>query len=611
MVEGNQTVGVCDSCGTQQTLPRLDDDRKANLYDRANYFRRSNDFDKAASIYEQILNEDTTDAEAYWSLVLCRYGIEYVEDPVSHKRIPTVHRMQYTSILADGDYKSAMEYADLSQRGIYEEEARAIDHIQKGILAVSQKEEPFDVFICYKETDENGRRTQDSVDAQELYYELKDQGFKVFFSRITLEDKLGVDYEPYIFAALNSAKVMVVVGSKPEYFEAVWVKNEWSRFLDLIRRGEKKLLIPACKGVNPYDLPDELSHLQSQDMTKLGFVQDLVRGIKKVVRVDEPAPVRQAAAPVAPVAGGNVNALLKRAQLFLEEGDYDSADEKCESVLDIDPENAQAYVYKLLAQLQLRQESDLVRSGEELEHYPAFKNAVRFADPAMKERLQGYSDEVKARMVEARRREEERLAEERRREEERQQKMRAEQAKRDALNRIKNERNNLVNRRTSLQSARNSLIEKKHKLETSMKNAPNPVTVRILGVITLLWQIVTASMYFVAFIAADEYGNPNTGIIVLWVLMCIVYFVLFGILATRMRRAFGLTFVNLPTFGIFGFIYTIINLIRAGSYRGRVMKEIQQVDAKLAKVEEELEVANQKVIEVELRITNFHSTYQG
>ena len=68
--EQGATVGVCDSCGTKQTLPRLDDDRKANLYDRANHFRRNNDFDKAMGIYEQILNEDGTDAETYWSLVI-------------------------------------------------------------------------------------------------------------------------------------------------------------------------------------------------------------------------------------------------------------------------------------------------------------------------------------------------------------------------------------------------------------------------------------------------------------------------------------------------------------------------------------------------------------
>ena len=80
-INNNETVSTCEYCGTKQTLPKLDDERKANLYDRANHFRRNNEFDKAMGIYEQILNDDNTDAESYWSIVLCRYGIEYVEDP--------------------------------------------------------------------------------------------------------------------------------------------------------------------------------------------------------------------------------------------------------------------------------------------------------------------------------------------------------------------------------------------------------------------------------------------------------------------------------------------------------------------------------------------------
>lgn len=273
------TVAVCDSCGTKQTLPKLDDDRRSNLYDRANHFRRNNEYDKAMGIYEQILNEDKTDAEAYWSLVLCRYGIEYVEDPATHKRVPTVNRAQFTSIFDDDNYKSALHYADAAQREIYESEAKAINEIQKGILAISQKEQPFDVFICYKETDSSGRRTQDSVLANDLYHQLTQEGFKVFFSRITLEDKLGTAYEPYIFAALNSAKVMVVLGTKPEYFNAVWVKNEWSRYLALIKNGAKKVLIPAYRDMDPYDLPEEFSHLQAQDMSKLGFMQQTRPGL--------------------------------------------------------------------------------------------------------------------------------------------------------------------------------------------------------------------------------------------------------------------------------------------------------------------------------------------
>ncbi len=347
-INGGETVVTCEYCGTQQTLPKLDDDRRANLYDRANHFRRNNEFDKAMGIYEQILNEDNTDAEAYWSIVLCRYGIEYVEDPSSHKRVPTVNRAQFTSVFDDDNYKSALQYADSYQRSIYEEEAKAINEIQKGILAISQKEEPFDVFICYKETDNNGRRTPDSVLANDLYHQLIQEGFKVFFSRITLEDKLGSAYEPYIFAALNSSKVMVVLGTRPEYFKAVWVRNEWSRYLSLIKQGQKKMLIPAYKDMDPYDLPDEFSHLQAQDMSKLGFMQDLIRGIKKILQTDEP---KATVVKETVVTTGNTNTapLLKRAFMFLEDGDWESADEYCEKVLDIDPENAQAYVGKLCA----------------------------------------------------------------------------------------------------------------------------------------------------------------------------------------------------------------------------------------------------------------------
>lgn len=342
-----KTVCTCEYCGTEQTLPRLDSDKKANLYDRANHFRRNNDYDKAMSIYEQILNEDGTDAEAYWSLVLCKYGIEYVEDPATHKRIPTVNRAQFTSIFDDENYKEALANADTLQKAIYEEEAKTINDIQKGILAISSKEEPFDVFICYKETDENGRRTPDSVLANDLYHQLTQEGFKVFFARITLEDKLGQEYEPYIFAALNSSKAMVVLGTKPEYFNAVWVKNEWSRYLALIKNGEKKILIPAYKDMDPYDLPEEFSHLQAQDMGKLGFMQDLIRGIKKILGADEKN--KETVVIQQSNTSSNVSTLLKRGNIALEDGDWKKADEFFEEVLNQDAECAEAYLGKLMA----------------------------------------------------------------------------------------------------------------------------------------------------------------------------------------------------------------------------------------------------------------------
>ena len=400
-INNNETVAICEYCGTQQTLPKLDDDKRANMYDRANHFRRNNEFDKAMGIYEQILNEDNTDAEAYWSLVLCRYGIEYVEDPSSHKRIPTVNRAQFTSIFDDDNYKSALQYADGYQRNIYEEEAKAINEIQKGILAISQKEEPFDVFICYKETDNSGRRTPDSVLANDLYHQLTQEGFKVFFARITLEDKLGSAYEPYIFAALNSAKVMVVLGTKPEFFNAVWVKNEWSRYLALIKQGQKKMLIPAYKDMDPYDLPEEFSHLQAQNMSKLGFMQDLIRGIKKIAQADAP---KTTVVKETVISGGNANTapLLKRAFMFLEDGDWNSANEYCEKVLDIDPENPYAYLGKLLSELRVRKQESLKDQAEPFDHNNNYQKAVRFADEKLKTALTGYIEHINTRNENAR-----------------------------------------------------------------------------------------------------------------------------------------------------------------------------------------------------------------
>jgi tetratricopeptide (TPR) repeat protein len=156
-VTAGETIIECEYCGTQQTLPKTTDENIQALFNRANLLRQKNEFDKAEAVYEKILEADDTEAEAYWGVILCKFGIEYVEDPKTYKRIPTCHRTSYDSIVADEYYKKAIENADITQRTIYEAEAKKIDEIQKGILAISAQEEPYDVFICYKETDESGK----------------------------------------------------------------------------------------------------------------------------------------------------------------------------------------------------------------------------------------------------------------------------------------------------------------------------------------------------------------------------------------------------------------------------------------------------------------------
>ena len=344
-----KTFGICEYCGSTMTLPKVSDEQRTAAFNRGNHFRRMGEFDKALAVYERIVAEDDTDAEAHWCCALCRYGIEYVEDPVSYEWLPTCHRASFDSFLEDVDYLAALEHSDGITRRQYQKDAAKIAEVQRGILATSQNTEPYDVFISYKELDANGERTRDSILAQDIYYQLTEKGWRVFFSRISLEDVPGTQYEPYIFAALNSAKVMVTVGTSGENLNAVWVKNEWSRFLAMMRKDKGKLLIPCYRDMDPYDLPEQLSVLMSYDMGKIGFIQDLIRGIGKVLSADRPKeiehePVKETVVVQQSSGGPNVNALLKRGEMALTDGKWADAKGYYDRVLDMDAECGEAYL---------------------------------------------------------------------------------------------------------------------------------------------------------------------------------------------------------------------------------------------------------------------------
>lgn len=286
-VKQGEKVAECEYCGVRQTIPTFIEPKIEAIYNRANNYLMHNEFDKAENLFNQILFDDNSNADAYWNVLMCRYGVSYVKDPATGKYIPTCNRTLYSPIFNDENYIKAIKYATEEQKQLFSQNAKTIDEIQKGILAVSRKEKPFDIFISYKETDLNGARTKDSIVAQDLYNKLTAEGYKVFFSRITLEDKIGTEYEPYIYAALASSKVMITVCSTKENIEAVWVKNEWSRFLSFAGKNSDKTLIPLYFDMSKENLPEEFAHIPAYDMKTAGFEQELIRGIKKMI----PLPV--------------------------------------------------------------------------------------------------------------------------------------------------------------------------------------------------------------------------------------------------------------------------------------------------------------------------------
>ena len=332
IIEGASII-KCKYCDSVQTVPCLNNSKKVALFEKANQLRSECEFDKAHSMFESIVVEFPKEAEAYWGLVLCKYGIEYVDDPKNNKKVPTCHRSSYSSVFDDVNYKKALEYAANDAKEVYLSEANVLENIRKGIIARSSKQDAYDIFICFKEKSLTNpdERTEDSVLAQEIYNALIKEGYKVFFSRITLEGILGVDYEPIIFSALHSSKVMLAVGTRPEHYNAVWVKNEWSRYLKLIEEGEEKVVIPCFKNMSPYDMPKEFSHLQGQDLSKIGATQDLIHGLSKIVQPSNGI-------------SAEIKQLLARAQQLLEDEDYAKAEKHFEKILDKDLEFGEAYL---------------------------------------------------------------------------------------------------------------------------------------------------------------------------------------------------------------------------------------------------------------------------
>ena len=272
----------CDYCGATNFISDVAS-KYTNQLNRANKLRQEREFDNAARIYDVILEENAPTADILWLRTLCEYGIEYVPDPVSDKYFPTLHRINEESILTYPSYIEALSLADGDEKESLIKEAEYINSIQNEYLHIAENESPYDVFICYKETDEEtGEQTEDVGLAETLYNDLSNRGFKVFFAKETLKEKLSIDYEPYIFAALKSARAMVVLGTKAEYFMSVWVKNEWGRFLRLMQKDSDKQIFFACD--DPEELPRAFATRQAQLLGREGALNNLANNVEDYLR---------------------------------------------------------------------------------------------------------------------------------------------------------------------------------------------------------------------------------------------------------------------------------------------------------------------------------------
>ena len=275
---------VCRACGAYK--PEEISNEEITLLYTAYQKLRLAEFEEAEKEFDDIIYKYPKNPNAYWGRLMSKYGIKYEQD-FDGRMIPTCYATSIESVISASDYKKALEYADRETGEYYTRQAEYIERVRKEWVEKASREKPYDIFICYKDSDlANGiDRTQDSIAAQDLYIHLTNKGYRVFYSHESLRDKIGEKYEPYIFNALSTAKVMLVYGSKPEYITSTWLKNEWTRYEKRIRSGEKNpdSLLVACEGFSPAELPNALASRQCLNASEKSFYSALDEKIESIL----------------------------------------------------------------------------------------------------------------------------------------------------------------------------------------------------------------------------------------------------------------------------------------------------------------------------------------
>lgn len=373
----------CDSCGATVSKAELDKRKQIGFSESqkaAKELLESGAFDSAYLIYENILTQKPQDADARWNLVLCRYGVLYQLDELTGEKLPTVNRMRYDSILKDPDYLAALEYATKNRKDFFIRSAQLISDIQKRYLEIAKAEEPYDVFISFKAENKDGTRSRDSVIGQEIYNRLTEHGLRVFYSRITLENKGGEEFEPYIFSALNTAKVMLLIGTNKDHVLAPWVVNEWQRYLAFMQEKPDKYLLPVYEGMELSEFPREIPVREAVDYSKQGALLELTQGVLSITGKGVLEEAKDSRASIAKLTDG-----LRQA---VESGDFSHARELANAVLDLDAENSDAYYYLLLAYYEVKKATALSDVDEPWTENRNYVRALKYADPARKQLLE-------------------------------------------------------------------------------------------------------------------------------------------------------------------------------------------------------------------------------
>lgn len=135
--------------------------------------------------------------------------------------------------------------------------------------------EKTEVFLCYIENDIQGRRSKDSVIAQDLYSKLENVQIHTFYQRISAADLTENDLETANIVAFDRAKAIVVIAATAKNFQML-IEKYGEKFAE-------KQVIPVYADMNANDIPKELKHVQAVNFNAIGAGVDFVKNILRIL----------------------------------------------------------------------------------------------------------------------------------------------------------------------------------------------------------------------------------------------------------------------------------------------------------------------------------------
>lgn len=137
---------------------------------------------------------------------------------------------------------------------------------------ISLDVERAEVFLMYPENDDQGRRSKESVIAQEIYNKLNQVNVSAFYKR-NVDDITGDERVKMIDYAYSRSKIIIVIGTTAEAF---------NQNID-----SDKIIIPIYADLDVYKLPLEIQKLQALNYNNIGAMSDLIKNVLSILGREE------------------------------------------------------------------------------------------------------------------------------------------------------------------------------------------------------------------------------------------------------------------------------------------------------------------------------------